>query len=263
VGNLASRILVAAILLPLALGVLWLGDWYLVAFGVVVAVLALHELWTMARDHRPVVIAGYAGAVAVVLAAEREGPAGMALVLAPALLLTFVLAAATAREGASALTAMAVTAFGVVWVGVGLGSVVVLRDGSFDLVLAVLLGTWVADIGAYAVGRLIGRRKLAPAISPGKSVEGFIAGVVAGTAVVWWVLYGQGIVGTWEALVVGLAVAVAGPFGDLLESYVKRDLGVKDSGTLLAGHGGVLDRIDAMLITAPVALFALWLVGGA
>lgn len=262
-GNLASRILVAAILLPLALGVLWLGGWYLVGFGVVVAVLALHELWTMSRDHRPIVITGYVGAVAVVLAAEREGPAGMALVLVPALLLTFVLAAATAREGASALTSMAVTAFGVVWVGVGLGSVVVLRDGSFDLVLAVLLGTWVADIGAYAVGRLIGRRKLAPAISPGKSVEGFVAGVVAGTAVVWWVLYGQGIVGTWEALVVGLAVAVAGPFGDLLESYVKRDLGVKDSGTLLAGHGGVLDRIDATLVTAPVALFALWLVGGA
>ncbi|MGA0123255.1 MAG: phosphatidate cytidylyltransferase, partial [Gaiellales bacterium] len=68
-GNLASRIVVAAILLPLALGLLWLGGWYLVAFGCVAAVLALHELWTMARDHRPVVIAGYVGAVAVVLAA--------------------------------------------------------------------------------------------------------------------------------------------------------------------------------------------------
>ncbi len=259
-SNLASRIIVAAILLPLALGVLWLGSWWLAAFGVVVAVLALHELWTMARDHRPAVIAGYVGAIAVVIAAHLEGAAGMALVLAPALLITFVVAAATPHHEHSALTSMAVTTFGIVWVGVGLGAVVVLRDGSFDLVLAVLLGTWAADIGAYAIGRMIGRRKLAPAISPGKSVEGFVAGVVVGAAVVWWVLYGQDIVGRWEALVIGLAVAITGPFGDLLESFVKRDLGVKDSGTLLAGHGGVLDRIDAMLITAPVALFALWAV---
>ena len=124
--------------------------------------------------------------------------------------------------------------------------------------LAVLLGTWGSDIGAYAIGRMIGRRKLAPAISPGKSVEGFVAGIIVGTAIVWWVLYGQDIVGMVDALIFGFVVAVVGPFGDLLESFVKRDLGVKDSGTLLAGHGGVLDRIDAMLITAPVALCALW-----
>ena len=107
---------------------------------------------------------------------------------------------------------------------------------------------------------MIGRRKLAPAISPGKSVEGFVAGVVVGTAVVWWVLYGQDIVGTFDALILGLVVAITGPFGDLLESFVKRDLGVKDSGTILAGHGGVLDRIDAMLLTAPMALTALWVI---
>ena len=99
-----------------------------------------------------------------------------------------------------------------------------------------------------------------PAISPGKSVEGFVAGVVVGTVVVWWVLYGQQVVGTLDGVLLGLVVALSGPFGDLLESFVKRDLGVKDSGTILAGHGGVLDRIDAMLVTAPMALFALWLI---
>jgi len=258
VGNLTSRVLVAAILLPLALLVLWLGSWWLVGLAVVVAVLALHELWTMAREQRPVMIAGYVGAVAVVLAAEFHGVVGMLLVLAPVMLLTFILAAASPHEDYSSLTSMAVTVFGVVWVGIGLGAVVVLRDSSFTLVLAVLLGTWGSDIGAYAIGRMIGRRKLAPAISPGKSVEGFVAGIIIGTAIVWWVLYGQDIVGTVDALIVGFVVAVVGPFGDLLESFVKRDLGVKDSGTLLAGHGGVLDRIDAMLITAPVALCALW-----
>jgi phosphatidate cytidylyltransferase len=260
VGNLASRIVVAAILLPIAVAALWFGSWWLVALGVVAGVLAIHELCTIARGHRPVVLAAYLGVAAMVVLAHLRGVEGMVLALGPVVLLTFILAAAAPREDHSSLTSMAVTVFGVVWIGVGLGSVVVLRDGGFSLVLAVLLGTWASDIGAYAIGRLIGRRRLAPAISPGKSVEGFVAGVVVGTAVVWWVLYGQGIVGTLEALVLGLVVALVGPFGDLLESFVKRDLGVKDSGTILAGHGGVLDRIDAMLLTAPMALTALWAV---
>ena len=258
-GNLASRMLVAALLLPLAIGTLWLGGWWLVGLGVTVAVLALHELWTMARPHRPVVIAGHVGAIVVILGAHLAGLEGMALVLVPTILITFIVAATASAAGSSALTSVAITVFGVVWVGVGLGSVVVLRMDSFALVLAVLVGTWGSDIGAYAVGRMIGRRRIAPTISPGKTVEGFVAGVVVGTALVWWILYGQGI-GSIDALIIGVAVAVTGPFGDLFESFVKRDLGVKNSGTLLAGHGGVLDRIDAMLVTAPVALLALWVV---
>ena len=262
-GNLASRILVAAVLLPVALGALWLGGWWLVALGVVAGVLAIHELCAMAHEQRPVVLAAHIGVVATIVLAHLEGAAGLALALGPAILLTFVLAAASPVPGRSSLTSMAVAVFGIAWIGVGLGSVVVLRDGGFTPVLAVLLGTWTSDIGAYAVGRLIGRRKLAPAISPGKSVEGFVAGVAVGTAVVWWVLYGQHVVGTLAGVAVGLVVALAGPFGDLLESFVKRDVGVKDSGTLLAGHGGVLDRIDAMLLTAPAALLALWAFGAA
>lgn len=259
-GNLFSRIIVAAILLPLAIGVLWLGGWWLTGFGVVVGLLALHELWTMARGHRPIVIAGYLGVIAVVVGAHLDGNEGMVLALAPTLLIVFILAAISPSPSASSLTGMSVTVFGVVWVGVGLGAVVVLRDASFDIVLAVLAGTWGGDIGAYAIGRLFGRRRLAPAISPGKSIEGFAGGVLIGTGIVWWILYGQGFT-TVDSLIIGFAIAVAGPFGDLFESFVKRDLGVKDSGTLLAGHGGVLDRVDAMLITAPVALLALWAIG--
>ena len=259
-GNLTSRILVAALLLPVALAALWLGGWWLVALGVVAGVIAVHELCTIARDHRPVVLAAYVGVVAEIALAHLRGVEGMVIALGPIVLLTFILAAAAPVEGRSSLTSMAVTVFGTVWIGVGLGAVVVLRDGGFSLVLAVLLGTWASDIGAYAIGRMIGRRKLAPAISPGKSVEGFVAGVVVGTVVVWWVLYGQQVVGTLDGVLLGLVVALSGPFGDLLESFVKRDLGVKDSGTILAGHGGVLDRIDAMLVTAPMALFALWLI---
>lgn len=257
-SNLLSRILVAAVLLPVAVAVLWFGGVWILAAGVLIAILGLHELWTMARPLRPVPLAGYLGAVAMVVAAWFEGIAGLALVLGPVLLVIFILGAAAPGPAGTAVGGLGVTLFGVVWVGGGLGAIVILREISFDTVLAVLLGTWAADIGAYAIGRMIGRRKLAPAISPGKTWEGFIAGIVAGTAVVWWILYGTEL-GSVAALIVGLAVAITGPFGDLLESYVKRDLGVKDSGRLLAGHGGVLDRIDATLISAPVAMVALFL----
>lgn len=163
-SNLLSRILVAAVLLPVAVAVLWFGGVWILAAGVLIAILGLHELWTMARPLRPVPLAGYLGAVAMVVAAWFEGIAGLALVLGPVLLVIFILGAAAPGPAGTAVGGLGVTLFGVVWVGGGLGAIVILREISFDTVLAVLLGTWAADIGAYAIGRMIGRRKLAPAI---------------------------------------------------------------------------------------------------
>ena len=100
--------------------------------------------------------------------------------------------------------------------------------------LAVLLGTWASDIFAYFGGRLFGRHRLAPAISPKKTVEGFVIGLAAGIFTTWVTLYRQGFTNQ-EALLVGVGVALAAPLGDLFESFLKRDLGVKDSGTLLGG----------------------------
>ena len=120
------------------------------------------------------------------------------------------------------------------------------------MLLACLLGTWASDIFAYFGGRLLGRRRLAPAISPNKTVEGFVIGLVFGTATAWFTLYPARALARRGARD-RVAVALAGPIGDLFESFVKRDLGVKDSGTLLAGHGGVLDRIDALLLAIPAS----------
>ena len=131
----------------------------------------------------------------------------------------------------------------------------------FNMLLACLLGTWASDIFAYFGGRLLGRRRLAPAISPNKTVEGFVIGLVFGTATAWFTLYDQGGLSPVEVLAIAFAIALAGPIGDLFESFVKRDLGVKDSGTLLAGHGGVLDRIDALLFAGPAALAIVALLG--
>ncbi len=254
-----SRIVVAAILLPVVLGVVWLGGWWL--FGLVVAggLLALHELYAMARSLRPIVLAGYAGLVLALLGAQLGGTvwllAGMLGTLVAALLVFFVSAA---RQ--NAVAGFSATLLGVVWVGGGLAFFMLVRDIPDDgrlLVFTILLTVFADDTAAFFVGRAIGRHRLAPAISPGKSWEGFVGGTCAAVAVAFFALYEQNVVTTAESLVLGLVIALAAAMGDLFESAVKRDLGVKDSGSLLAGHGGVLDRVDSLLWAGPAAYVAL------
>jgi phosphatidate cytidylyltransferase len=261
VGNLGSRILVVVLLAPPVLGALYIGGWVLAALAVLAAALGLDEFYRMTRAHRPIVIAGQLGAAAVVIGAHWGGIQWALLPLPLLLFLTFLLAALVAMRE-SATVSVAVTVLGVVWIGIGVASLVLLRDVpeiGGDLIFAVVLGTWASDIFAYFGGRAFGRHRLAPAISPKKTVEGFVIGLVCGSLTVWWVLYEQ--VDRLDAALIGVAVAFAAPWGDLFESFVKRDLGVKDSGTVLGGHGGVLDRIDALLFAAPAGLAALYLTG--
>jgi phosphatidate cytidylyltransferase len=261
VTNLASRVLVVVVLAPVVLGAIYLGGWWLVAVALVAVVLGLDELYRMARPHRPLVLAGQAGGIAAVIGAHAGGPRWALAAIAATLVLAFVLAAGVAmRESATA--AIAVTMLGPVWIGLGVAFLVLLRDlgpgrTGFNVLLAVVLGTWASDIFAYFGGRALGRHKLAPAISPKKTVEGFVIGLVCGVVVVWWTLYGERSISHTDAAIVGVAVCVFAPFGDLFESFLKRDLGVKDSGRLLAGHGGMLDRIDALLFAGPAAWIVL------
>jgi phosphatidate cytidylyltransferase len=134
-----------------------------------------------------------------------------------------------------------------------------LRINLYPWIFMALLPTWAADIAAYVIGSLIGRRKLAPRISPGKTWEGTIAGFLAAAIAVWFVGTQVFVPSLPTAVLVPLAVAVgpAGLVGDLLESALKRAAGVKDSGTIFPGHGGVLDRIDSLLLVAPVVAIAL------
>jgi phosphatidate cytidylyltransferase len=155
-----------------------------------------------------------------------------------------------------------VTVLGTAWIGLGLGCVLLLRDipeFGFVVALAVLLAVFADDTAAYFGGRALGRHKLAPAISPGKTWEGFVFGTLAAILVVFVTLYEdrEEFLTIGESLLLGVVVALAAPLGDLFESMLKRDLGVKDSGRLLAGHGGVLDRIDAILFAFPAAYFAV------
>ncbi len=264
--NLISRVVFGVPLAAVALLAIWRGGWAMVAFAGVAAVIGCHELFVMARPLRPMVIAGTLGSLGMVVGAHAGGLAWALLPIPIALVAAFLMAAGVAMRE-SATVSVAVTLLGPAYVGVGLASLVLLRDAGADatgynVLLAVVLGTWASDIFAYFGGRAIGRHKLAPAISPKKTVEGFLVGLVFGALTVWWTLYAvERHITHTQAAILGVVVALVSPFGDLFESFLKRDLSVKDSGRLLGGHGGVLDRIDALLFAGPAAYITLDLIG--
>jgi phosphatidate cytidylyltransferase len=271
VNQLVSRVLLAVPLAALTVYVALRGGWWVALPAAVVAVIASHEFSAMTRNLRPLVPVGVAGAAGVVLTAHEGGVAWMAAPIMLTLVAAFWLSA-LAEVRQSAVVQLAVTTFGVVWIGLGLGFLVAIRDipspdgWGKELLLAVLLGVWGSDIAAYAAGRVIGRRKLAEQISPAKTVEGLIAGVIACVAIVFFTLYhqpSQDPLTPLHAFELGVAVAVAAPAGDLFESYLKRDAGIKDSGTLLGAHGGMLDRVDALLWAAPATYFVALAIGRA
>jgi phosphatidate cytidylyltransferase len=258
---LATRILVAAVGLPLVLAALWAGGWWLFALVMPAALLAQHEFFAMTRPLRPVSLAGYAGLAGLLIAVQETELVWSIGALLATLALAFLLKGLAATQGSSTVS-VGVTLLGTAWIGFGLGCVLLLRgipDHGFVASLAVLLAIFADDTAAYFAGRAVGRHKLAPAISPGKTWEGFIFGSLAAVLVVFLALYEdrEEFLTIGESLVVGVVVALAAPLGDLFESMLKRDLGVKDSGRILAGHGGVLDRIDAILFAFPAAYFSV------
>lgn len=127
-------------------------------------------------------------------------------------------------------------------------------------VLAVVLSTWASDSAAYLTGRAFGRNKLAPAVSPGKTVEGALGGLLAAILVSGLVFRVSGVLPFWIGTGVGAVIGVSGQIGDLSESFLKRQAGVKDSGDLIPGHGGMLDRVDALLFAFPATLLLFWVI---
>ncbi len=274
-----TRVLVAIPGVVLALGAIYLGGWVLAALLALCAALTARELFRMAarKGPRPLEALGMAGAAAIVLVAGLDPSAGLAFAGPAWTLILVAVVAATAAiwtrgvEG-EPLVSVAVTVFGAGYAALlGFGLLLRHLPGVDDplhaaaLLLAPVLLTWVSDSFAYFGGRALGRHKLIPKVSPGKTVEGALSAVVgtlvAGAAyslvLARWDTYVPGLV---AGAVFGLVVSVAAQAGDLAESLWKRDVGVKDSGTLLPGHGGALDRFDSLLFTLPLgyAFFALF-----
>jgi phosphatidate cytidylyltransferase len=292
-SELTRRVAVAAVGIPIALIVIWFGGTLLALFLAAIAAGATVELFRMAaaRGVRPFVAGGALLAAAPVLIAGFYADPAFAGSTSWGLFVIATLAVATVAifrrgVGGGPLTATAVTVFGALFIGGTLAHAVLLRElwvpprgmaqlqpaselvGVSDwlgpaLLLFPLVLTWINDTAAYFGGRAFGRRKLIPSVSPGKTVAGAVAGVL-GTAVAG-ALYAHFVfdagldlpLGLGFGLLAGLVLSPVAQVGDLAESLLKREAGVKDSGTLLPGHGGLLDRFDSLFFTIPAAY---WLV---
>lgn len=275
-GNFARRVLVAAVGIPLAVALLYMGELPLALFLALLAGLGAGELYRLARvrEVHPFQILGVslAAAIPVLTHVTRLGWIGMPVAAGGVLFVALLGVAVFARAPSEhPLEAVAVTVLGVLYCGGTLSFGYALRHHNWAvgpaagtaLVLYPVLLTWATDTGAFAVGRWLGKRKLMPQVSPGKTVAGAVGGTLV--AVVVAVVYNTAVLRPqaqlaltpWSAVVFGLVVSAAAQVGDLAESLFKRQAGVKDSSHLLPGHGGILDRLDSLYFVIPVAYLFL------
>ena len=256
-SDLGGRILAALPAIAFALFIVGFGGWIFVAGLVVLGWICLHELFAMYEFANPSRLAGFAGIVGLLAAAHSGDQASVLGAFVACVPVVFLLCVLQPRHAGA--PGVAVTLLGLTWVGMAFGHAVLLRDlpHGDGIVIDVLVGTFVGDTGAYLGGRTFGARRLAPAISPNKTLEGLIIGFVIGVLGVWLAGLYQDWLSGWNAVILGAAVSAAAPLGDLFESYLKRDAGAKDTGRLFGPHGGALDRLDAAMFTM-VAGFYVW-----
>lgn len=242
--------------IAVAVAAVAVGGPLFVAAVLLIAGLALYELYNLTAGWGPLRWAGYLGAAACIVGAWLHDFGEHGLLIGLGIGLAACAVAGLMLQRREDLTVrVAVTMFGTVYVGVPLAVLVMTRElpHGAGAVANVLVGVWTFDTASYFGGRLWGTRPIAPVTSPKKTVEGAVIGLVVATTAVWVAgLYMDWIDG-WQSLLLGLAICPAAFLGDLFESMLKRDAGAKDSGRLLLGHGGVLDRFDAMLFGSVAA----------
>ncbi len=254
--NLLLRVVTALVLLPLVLWLIWLGHWPLFGLILVATTIILHEYFTMwAKGDRLMVITGIALGLIPALVAMLQ-PAHMGEALVAVILLTVLGFTLNPGPFDSTWKRMATTVLGLVYGGVSLSYLYRLSadhpgsEGAGWIYLALIV-TWANDTSAYFAGRFLGKHKLST-LSPKKTWEGAVGGwlgSVLGALLAHYWFAPQ--LALFEALLIGAIAGVLGPIGDLAESLMKRSFDTKDSGNILPGHGGLLDRVDALLITGP------------
>lgn len=272
-SNLQQRLLTALVVVPILVLLFWLGGLWFLALVLAVIYLGMNEFYRLiqAKGLLPQQEVGIIAALGLGVVAFFGNPSLSALFFTFTILacLAFQL---TRRDIASAITGSAATLMGVVYVGWLLSHFILMRnwpepepgvDLGFFLVILTIATTFLADTGAYFAGRAWGRRKMLPRISPGKTWEGALGGVVVGSAglLATKLVFDRWIFPTqfpwYHALILGPLLVVVSICGDLAESMLKRDAGVKDSGAIIPGHGGILDRLDSILFTVPTAYYYL------
>jgi phosphatidate cytidylyltransferase len=262
-GETAKRVLVALPWIVFAIAITVAGGIVFAVAMIAIGAVCLREYLAMTEETRPIPIPAYLAVAALIVAAHFGTAFNVLLILAVSFPLLFAFGA-DARHRDGVTVSMSVTLLGIFWIGIPLVHAVLLRDlpdHGAALLVDVLVGTFVADTAAYATGRMFGSHKIAPNISPNKTIEGLVGGFVIGTMGFWFAgLYQDWLTGV-DALIIGAAVAAVAPVGDLFESMLKRDLGKKDTGTIFGPHGGILDRLDAVFFTVVVGYYlAVWLV---
>lgn len=258
--QLLNRIAIALVALPLVLGLVYAGGWALLGLALAIALVAVHEYAELIRPLRPLVLAAYLGAGAMLVGASAGGLDWLLGGFMATLLVAFVLQG-LAGTSQPATVSVGSTMLGAAWIGLGLGHVLLIRDLEHGVlaIFTVLLAVFAADTFAFFGGRLVGRHRMAPVMSPRKTWEGFVVGTLAAVAVAFFAIYPdrEVFLSIWQSLMLGGVIALAAALGDLFESAIKRDMGAKDSGRLLGAHGGILDRLDAHLFAAPAAYYLI------
>ena len=262
---LKQRVQSAAILIP-AIGLaVYYGGYAFSGLVLLVVLLATHEYGAMLKLHEKMLVNLLTLLLSGLLIADAQWPQAQILRWALALVPLVALAAQVFYHNApGSLRNWAFSIAGAVYIGYAGSFFVRLRalDQGLALVVIAFLGTWICDSGAYFVGRAWGRHKLAPDISPKKTWEGAIAGLISGVIAV--AVLGRLLVADlslWTGALLGLALVIASTIGDLAESVIKRQVGVKDSSQLIPGHGGALDRIDSLLFVVPVVYWMVVALG--
>jgi phosphatidate cytidylyltransferase len=251
-SDLLARVLAAVPAVAFAIALVALGGTVFTVGAALLGIMCLHELYRMYEHARPVKLAGFASIAGLAAAADLGGVEEVVLVLAASFPVVFLVSLIMPeRPGTTVTEGWAITLLGVFWVGLAVAHAILLRELEHGggLVVDVLVGTFVGDTGAYLGGRAFGTRRLAPRISPSKTVEGLVIGVLTAVVATWCAGLYQDWLSHGEALLLGLAAGLAAPVGDLFESKVKRDAGRKDAGALFGAHGGALDRLDAAFFT--------------
>lgn len=255
-SNLVGRIAVAVPAAIVALLCILTSNETLAVFALVVGAVALHEFYVLAHGVQPIRLAGFLTLLALVGAGLWGEQFQLVAVVAASFVVVFLMSAFTGPRQ-NATYGMATTLFGAFWIGIPLAHALWLRQLPHGemIIIDVLLGTFIGDTFAMFGGKMFGRTKMAPALSPNKTMEGLAIGMLGATATVWFAgLYQDWITGA-NALLLGVAVAVVAPIGDVFESYIKRDFDVKDSGKAFGAHGGAMDRADAVLFTLVVGYY--------
>lgn len=281
-SSLAQRVVSALILLPIVIGLVWWSVWSVAAIVGAAAVIGLLELYGAFRQggYHPRVALGIASAVGLVAAVTLSATTGRDLVL-PAVTLVIIASLVlelTHHNQPGSLPAWALTLAGALYVAWLLSHFILLRTLASPLqpnvftllglrlesgaawIYLILAITWVQDSAAYFVGKRFGRHKLAPVLSPKKTWEGAVGGTIGSiaAAIGFAPLFGLP-VSPMQAALLGAVGALVGPLGDLAESMIKRQVGLKDAGNLIPGHGGILDRADSLLFTGPVLYYLIHL----